>query len=115
MAERRYNFRQLESYLTIAAIADAVLFFIYLICAGSGVIWAKVFLTILCVLISGAILAILYIKKEILRPRALWMTAAAAAIVVCLLFSLILNFPSPKPVATSYQASAVTLLESNQT
>lgn len=114
MAERRYNFRQLESYLTIAVIADAVLFLIYLICAGSGVVWAKVFLTILCVLISGGVLAVLYIKKELLRPRALWLTTAAAAILLCLLFSLILNFPSPKPVATTYQACAAAISQINQ-
>ena len=43
MAERKTNYKQLEFFLTIAVIANAVLFFIYMICAGTGVTWAKVF------------------------------------------------------------------------
>ena len=66
MAERKTNYKQLEFFLTIAVIANAVLFFIYMICAGTGVTWAKVFLAILCLLLSVGTLAVLYIKKELL-------------------------------------------------
>ena len=107
MAERRSNYKQLELYLTIAVIANAVLFFIFMICAGVGVMWAKVFLAILCLLLSVGTLVILYIKKELLRPRSLWMTFAAGAVLILLLFSLILNFPSPKPVPSAAQACTV--------
>ena len=106
MAERRNQYKQLEFYLTIGVIADAVLFFLFMIFAGNGVVWAKVFLAILCLLISVGCLAVLYIKKELLRPRSLWITMAAGAVLVLLLFSLILNFPSPKPVAAPAQDSA---------
>ena len=104
MAERKTNYKQLEFFLTIAVIANAVLFFIYMICAGTGVTWAKVFLAILCLLLSVGTLAVLYIKKELLRRRSMWMTLAAGAVLILLLFSLVLNFPSPKPVANMVMA-----------
>ena len=104
MAERKSNYKQLEFFLTIAVIANAVLFFIYMICAGTGVTWAKVFLAILCLLLSVGTLAVLYIKKELLRRRSMWMTLAAGAVLILLLFSLVLNFPSPKPVANMAMA-----------
>ena len=106
MAERKFSYKQLEFYLTIAVIANTALFFIYMICAGTGVTWAKVFLAVLCLILSVGMLALLYIKKELLRPRSLWITLAAGAVLLLLLFSLILNFPSPRPVAALAQAAA---------
>lgn len=113
MAERKSQYKQLEFLLTIAVIADAVLFFLFMIFAGTGVVWAKVFLAILCLLISVGCLALLYFKKELLRPRSLWITLAAGAVLVLLLFSLILNFPSPRPVAAPAQntAAAVEMIQ----
>ena len=43
-------------------------------------------LLVLCILLSLACLAFLYVSKELLRQRSLWMSTAAAAILVCLLF-----------------------------
>ena len=103
---RKISYKQLSFFLSIAVIADAALFFIYMICAGTGVTWAKVFLAILCLVLSVGTLAVLYFKKELLRPRSLWMTLAAGAVLILLLFSLVLNFPSPRPVPTMAQAAA---------
>lgn len=89
------KYQQLQQFLTYGIIAAAVLFVLYLVFAGLGIIWAKVVTAVLAILISFACLALLYLRKELLRQRSLWMTTAAAAIIVCLLFSLILNFPSP--------------------
>ena len=111
MAERKMTYKMLDRIMSIAVIADAVLFFTYLICAGIGLMWAKVLLTILCVVISVGCLAVLYIKNELLRARSLWITLAAGAVLICLLFSLILNFPSPKPTAIPYQASAEVVMQ----
>jgi len=111
MAERKMSYKMMDRIMSVAVIADAVLFFAYLVFAGLGIVWAKILLTVLCVLISGACLVFLYIKKELLRARSLWVTVAAVAVLVCLLFSLILNFPSPKPTAIPYQASAEVVLQ----
>ena len=88
----------MEQYMTYALVADALLFIFYLIAASNGVIWLKVILSLFAILLSGGSLAFLYLTRELLRPRSLWMTAAAGSILACILFSLILNFPAPAPV-----------------
>ncbi len=95
MAGKGIRYQQMEKYITYGLIADAVLFILYLIFAGFGIIWMKVILAVLAFLLSAAILGYLYLTKELLRPRSLWMSVAAASVIVCLLFSLVLNFPSP--------------------
>ena len=98
MARRNNRYKKLEQNLTYAIGADFLLFIIYLIAAGNGVIWLKVLSTLFAFVISLGVLGILYLSQELLRRRSLWMTAAAASIFVCILFSLILNFPAPAPV-----------------
>ena len=118
MAERRNRYRQLDQYMTMALIADVVLFILYLIFAGNGITWLKVFIAVLCFIISGGAIAVLVMTQEVLRPRSIWMTVTAGAVVLVLLFSLILNFPSPnprkQPVPGPVQDSAaVMILEQN--
>jgi hypothetical protein len=98
MARNRNRYRQMEHYMTCALFLDLILFIFFLISAGNGVIWLKVILAILCIALSGACLAFLYISRELLRPRSMWMSAAAAAILLCTIFALILNYPSPNPL-----------------
>ena len=94
--ERKPNrYQEMERYMTFALCGDALIFFFYLLAAGNGVIWLKVILSLVGFGVSGLILWILYTSRELLRQRSLWITTGAAAIAVCLLFSLILNFPSP--------------------
>lgn len=107
MANRPMRYRELEQYLTYALIAQAILFVLYLICAGSGIIWLKVILAIILFLLSGGTLAILFLRKELLRHRSLWMTVGALAVIICLLFSLILNYPSPNPYKKDSAPSTV--------
>lgn len=96
MSENALRYKEMEKYMTYGLIGDAALFVLYLIFAGLGIIWLKVILLLLVLILSGLILAYLYMTKELMRPRSMWMSVAAAAIAVCLLASLILNFPSPK-------------------
>lgn len=99
MAEKRTRYQQMEHYMTYFLIADADLFAAYLLFAGIGIGWLKITLAVLAILLSGLILGYLYLAKELLKRRSLWMSVAAAAVAVCVLASLILNFPSPKPEA----------------
>jgi len=110
MAEKHQRYKVMERYMTVALCADAVLFFFYLIAAGNGVIWLKVILTLLCLALSGLILWLLYATKELLRQRSLWITTGAAAIAVCLLFSLLLNFPSPNKYKPKEEKSACVIV-----
>ena len=95
MDNPKNRYKQMEKYMTLALIGNAILFIVYLIAAGTGVIWLKVVSSIIAMIVSVLCLVYLYLTKLLTRPQSLWMTTAAGAILVCILFSLILNFPSP--------------------
>lgn len=95
MTRRENRYKQMEKKMTYALLGDLGLFLLYLLCAGAGIIWLKVILAIFCVLISLAILGFLYLSQELLRSRSLWMTTGGAAILLCLIVSLLLNYPAP--------------------
>jgi heme/copper-type cytochrome/quinol oxidase subunit 4 len=98
MARNQNRYKDMEQKVTFALAIDLLLFIVYLIAAGNAVIWLKVITTLFAFVISLGVLAFLYLSRELLRRRSLWMTALAASIFVCILFSLILNFPAPAPV-----------------
>lgn len=94
MTKDAKRFKQMETIMTAVLITATVLFIIYLIAAGNGIIWLKAVMAIITILVCGLCLAYLYMTKLLLRPKTMWMTLAAGAIIICLLFSLILNFPA---------------------
>ena len=96
MARRKSRFKKMEFYITIALCVDAAIFLAYLFFAGMGLLALKIIAAVLCIALSGAALYQLFVSHELLRRRSFWMTVAAACIIICLLFSLILNFPAPK-------------------
>lgn len=100
MNNQNNRYKDLERYITLALIVSALLFIIFLIASGCGILWLKIVSAIFAILIPGLCLYVLYSTKELLRQRSLWMSVGAAAIIICILFSLILNFPSPMPVLT---------------
>lgn len=83
--------------MVVVLLANLVLFISYLIAAGNGILWLKVILSILTILLSVLCLVFLHLSGELGKQRSLWMSTAAAAIAVCVFFSLVLNFPSPSP------------------
>lgn len=98
MAQNNKRYKTMERNMTFVLLADLLLFILFLIFAGNGIIWMKVVLIVLIFLISLGALAFLYLSNELLKKRSLWMGTAAAAIFICTLFSLILNFPAPAPM-----------------
>lgn len=97
MGNGKNRYKDMERSVTLVLLADLILFILYLIVAANGIIWLKVILFILTVLLSVLCLLFLYYTGELTKQRSLWMTTAFAAITVCVLFSLILNYPSPNP------------------
>ena len=95
MDRRRSRYKKMETMVTGILCLDAAIFIAYLIFAGLGMIALKVISAILCILISCLVLYYLYMTRELLRRRSLWMTLAAACVIVCIVASLVLNFPSP--------------------
>ena len=93
---KKTRYKKMELLITAALCLDAAIFLAYMIFAGMGMIGLKVVTAVLCFLISGAVLYFLFMSRELLRRRSFWMTVAAACVIICLLFSLILKFPAPK-------------------
>ena len=88
------RYRDLEQYMTIALIASAVIFLLYLIFSAAGVIWLKVITAIFSILLPILSLAVLYLTQELLRQRSLWLTTGFFGVFICTLVSLIANFPA---------------------
>ena len=101
MPTRKNRYAQMQQYMIYILLADLLIFVLYLIGAGNGIIWLKALTAIIAIVASVLCLGYLYLTQELLRKRSLWMTVAAAAILVCILFSLFLNFPCPAPTPES--------------
>ena len=97
MAIRR-RYKDIERFLTMVLLADAGVFLLYMIFAGIGLTALKVICTVLCIVASVACLALLYMTGEMKKARSRWLVLGFGCIVVCLLVSLILNYPSPAEV-----------------
>ena len=96
--KRTNRYKQMELKMSAVLLADFILFVIFLFAAGFGIIWLKVITAIIAILVSLLCLGFLFLSQELLRRRSLWMTAAAGAMLICILFSLILGYPCPAPV-----------------
>lgn len=101
MAANRIRYKQMERYMTYALIANAALFLLFLLFSGLGIAWLKVATAVLAIALSALCLGYLYLSGELLRKRSLWMSVASAAIILCIIFSLLLNFPSPNTAKTA--------------
>ena len=95
MATSKSRYAQMRRNMSFALAGDFALFIIYLIAAGCGVIWLKALSAIIAILASILCIGYLYLTQEIFKKRSLWMTIAAGAIAICILYSLVLNFPAP--------------------
>lgn len=100
MNSKKTRYQKMEAIVTGVLCVDTVIFIAYLFFAASGMIAMKAITAIFAVLVSGAVLYFLYITRELLRKRSIWMTLAAACIILCLVISLILHFPAPAFVLT---------------
>ena len=89
------RYTAMQTLVTRVLLINTALFLLYLIVAAAAIIWLKVIFTIFIFLISICVLAFLYLCGELLRKRSRWMSAWAAAVFVCTLFSIVLNYPSP--------------------
>ena len=92
---KRSRYQNLERLLTGLLIASAVDFILFLIFAGTGVIWLKVITAIFAILMPTLCLGLLYMSQELLKQRSLWLTMGFFGIFLCTVVSLIANFPSP--------------------
>jgi hypothetical protein len=94
----RNRYRLLELTACAVIIVAIIFFIVFLIASGSNIVWLKILSLTVCILICGLSLAYLYLSRELMRPRSLWMSLSFISTLVCILFSLMLNFPSPNPL-----------------
>ena len=97
MATRK-RYKELERVLTMILIGDTAVFLLYMIFAGLGIGWLKVITTILNLVASIGCLGLLYVSGEMKKARSRWLVLGFGAILVCLLVSLLLNYPSPAEI-----------------
>ena len=95
MARRTNRYREMENLMTKIILGDALVFVLYLVSAGLGWTFLKVVTAIIAIAGSVLCLGWLYLTKEFGRRRSLWMVTAFIAIAVCVIVSLILNYPAP--------------------
>lgn len=97
MRNQNNRYTNMERIMLIILAAMTVLFVIFLFASGAAVTWLKVICAIVAIIVSILCLIYLYLTGELLRQRSLWISAGFAAIIVCILFSVVLQFPCPKP------------------
>ena len=96
MAKRSRNrYREMESLMTKIILGDALVFVLYLLCAGFG--WSILKVISAIIAIFGSLLCVgwLYLTGEFSRRRSLWMVTAFICIIICVAVSLLLNYPCP--------------------
>ena len=94
MANRR-RYKDVERVLAQILMGEAAVFVLYLIFAGLGIISLKVVTSIVIVVASVLCLAFLYMCGEMFKRRSRWLVFGFAAVLLLLIVSLVLNYPSP--------------------
>ena len=95
MAPKANRYKEMERYMTVLLITAAVMFVLFLIYSGIGILWAKVITCIFAIVIPFLCLGVLYLTKELFKGRSLWLTTGFFGILICTVVSLLTNFPSP--------------------
>ena len=100
MARRSRNrYREMEKNMTKIILVDALVFILYLVCAGFG--WSVLKVITAIIAIFGSLLCVgwLYLTGEFKRRRSLWMVTFFICVVICVVVSLLLGYPAPAPTA----------------
>ena len=92
---KRMRYKTIEKYLTYTLLADTAIFALYLIFAGKGLVALKFITAFLSIGTSGLALGYLYLIGETTKRRSRWIVMGFICIILCLLVSLILNYPAP--------------------
>ena len=93
MAKRNNRYRQFDFIMTRVVIGAAFVFLLYLLSAATGIGWLKGLTAVVAIVGSGLCIGYLYLTKEWLKKRSLWMTLSFGAIALLTLVSLICKVP----------------------
>lgn len=95
MRKENKRYQEMVRFMQLILLGDCLLFILSLVAAGAGIAWVRIPLRVLTALVSLGGIGLLYLNKELFRPRSRWIVAAFAAILLCLAVSTIVNYPSP--------------------
>lgn len=90
---KKNRYQEMEQLMTVALIADVIIFVLYLIVAGAGILWLKILLAVFALLIAAAALGFLFLTQELLKQRSLWLSCGFFSVLICTVVSLILAYP----------------------
>lgn len=105
---RRNRYRKLESLMAKVLGGDTVVFCLYMIFAGRGMVTLKAAAAVITILVSVGCIGWLVLTREFFRRRSLWMVTASVGILLCVVLSLLLKYPSPSVVQTAVAISPLT-------
>ena len=105
MANRR-RYKDVERVLAQILLGEAAVFVLYLIFAGLGIVSLKVVTSIVIVVASVLCLAFLYMCGEMVKRRSRWLVFGFASVLLLLIVSLLLNYPSPNVAKDAADAIA---------
>lgn len=106
MSPRQARYKNFEKTIILILTGAFILFITFLIASGLGITWLKLLSSILAILLCCLCLILLVLTKELLTQRSLWMSVWSAATVLCILFSLILKYPSPNPYSSNSKTAS---------
>lgn len=95
MTEKQGRYKQLEKFLTMLLGIDLILFVLYLVCAGFGILVLKIIAAIAAVVLAAFCIWMLHTSKELLRQRSLWLTCSFGSVFLLVIVSLLCNYPAP--------------------
>lgn len=91
----RMKYKELEQIMARILMADTAVFVLFVLFSGLGIVALKVICAIVTIIVSAMCLAFLYMIRATKKRRSLWLVVGYTSILVCLLVSLICNYPSP--------------------
>lgn len=94
---KRNRYRELENLMTKVILGDTGVFLLYLLFAWKALAALKVITAIVVIVASLLALAWLLLTGELTRRRSLWMVTGFGSLLLLVLVSLLLGYPSPKP------------------
>ena len=87
------SFKEFEKAMTLLLICSAVDFIFFLVNSAMSITWMQVITGIVAIGLPLFCLVQLYLTKELLKQRSLWLTTGFGGIALCTLVSIIANFP----------------------
>ena len=89
----RDRYKEFEQMMTVSLIANVLVFIAYLIAAAAHIGWLRIVFAVLTLGSSLLGLGMLYLNRELTKPRSLWMGCGYFGVLCCTLASLILAYP----------------------